>query len=54
MAINQDNTINFIGHIGAIAFQAGAKKIGNEELIRIDFDKYVSGEKHFLFKKNRT
>ena len=54
MAINQDNTINFVGHIGAIAFQAGAKKIGNEELIRIDFDKYVSGEKHFLFKKNRT
>lgn len=54
MAINQDNTINFIGHIGAIAFQAGAKKIGNEGLIRIDFDKYVSGEKHFLFRKNRT
>ncbi len=52
MAINHDNTINFVGHIGTTAFMAGAKKIGNEGLIRVDFDKYVSGEKDFFFKQN--
>lgn len=42
MAVNRDITINFVGINGRIAFGSGAKTIGNETLIRIDFDKYIS------------
>lgn len=36
MAINRDSTINYVGTVGRIAFQA-ANKIGNEPLIQIDY-----------------
>ena len=39
MAVNHDFTINFVGANGRIAFGSGARKIGNEELVRIDFEK---------------
>lgn len=42
MAVNRDITINFVGIIGRIAFGSGAKTIGDEKLIRIDFEKYIS------------
>lgn len=42
MAVNRDITINFVGMNGRIAFGSGAKTIGNETLIRIDFEKYIS------------
>ena len=42
MAVNRDITINFVGANGRIAFGSGAKTIGDEELIRIDFEKYIS------------
>lgn len=42
MAVNRDITINFVGMNGRIAFGSGAKTVGNEELIRIDFEKYIS------------
>lgn len=47
MAVNRDNTINFVGVAGAIAFGSGAKKIGDEDLIRVDFEKYMNGEEDF-------
>lgn len=52
MAINHDCTINFVGFLGTIAFHSVVKTIGDETLIRVDFDKYVSGEEDFLFKRN--
>lgn len=42
MAVNRAITINFVGMNGRIAFGSGAKTVGNEELIRIDFEKYIS------------
>lgn len=51
MAVNHDNTLNYVGYIGSMAFQAGAEKIGDETLIRIDFEKYVSGEDDYLYKR---
>ena len=42
MAINHNHTINYVGFVGKIAYGSGAKTIGDEELIRIDFEKYIS------------
>lgn len=36
MAINRDCTINYVGTVGRIAFQA-ANKIGNDPLVKIDY-----------------
>lgn len=36
LAVNPDLTINYVGAIGHIAYQA-ASKIGNQKLIRIDY-----------------
>ena len=36
MAVNRDHTINYIGTVGRIAFQA-ANKIGNDPLVKIDY-----------------
>lgn len=35
-ALNQDATINYVGFVGRVAFQA-ANKIGNQPLIKIDY-----------------
>ncbi len=35
-AINDDMTINYVGFVGHVAYQA-AKKIGNQPLIKIDY-----------------
>lgn len=40
MAVNKDKTLNYVGIIGRIAYGSGADKIGNEKLIRIDYEKY--------------
>lgn len=42
MAINHNLTINYVGFIGRMAYGSGAKTIGNEKLIRIDFEKYIN------------
>lgn len=36
IAINPDATINYVGFIGRLAFQA-AKTIGNQSLVKIDY-----------------
>lgn len=36
LAVNPDLTINYVGTIGHIAYQA-ASRIGNQKLIRIDY-----------------
>lgn len=36
MAINRDCTINYVGTVGRIAFQA-TNKIGNDPLVKIDY-----------------
>lgn len=48
MAVNRDDTINFVGHVGMMAFGSGIKAIGNEPLIRVDFEKYKNGADDFF------
>ena len=47
MAINHDDTLNFVGTNGRIAYGSGAKQVGGEQLIRIDFEKYLSGDNDY-------
>lgn len=41
IAVNKDYTINYVGTIGHIAFGSKVKKIGDENLIRIDYEEYI-------------
>ncbi|MBQ9673288.1 MAG: hypothetical protein IJV39_01540 [Ruminococcus sp.] len=41
MAVNRNMTINYVGCIGRIAYQA-AKTIGNEKLTKIDYRNIIS------------
>lgn len=52
MAVNRDITINFVGINGRIAFGSGAKTIGNEELIRVDYKKYIAGDRNYIYDGN--
>lgn len=47
MAINHDYTLNFMGTNGRIAYGSGVKQVGGEQLIRIDFEKYLSGDNDY-------
>ena len=50
MAVNTDNTINFVGAVGRMAFGASAN-VGGKKLIRIDFAKYATGAPDYEYKK---
>lgn len=41
MAVNRDNTINYVGFVGRIAFQA-ASNIDNKPLVKIDYREIIS------------
>jgi hypothetical protein len=49
MAVNHDLTINFVGTNGRIAFGGGAKSVGGEKLIRVDYRKYAAGEQDYEY-----
>lgn len=53
MAVNHDGTINFVGANGRIAFGSGAEKVGNEKLLRVDYQKYVAGESDYFYRKEK-
>ena len=42
MAVNHDGTINYVGANDRIAWGSGAKAIGKEKLIRIDYQSYLT------------
>lgn len=44
MALQSDGTICFLGAIGRMCFQANP-----ENVLRVDYEKYVSGEDDFIF-----
>lgn len=52
MSVNRDITINFVGMNGRIAFGSGAKTVGNEKLIRVDYKKYITGDKEYIYDGN--
>ena len=41
IAVNSDNTINYVGSVGHVAFGSNVKRIGEENLIRIDYEDYI-------------
>lgn len=45
--VNRDWTISHVGWTGHMAFQS-AKRIGEKELIRVDYEKYLLGEEEYL------
>ena len=49
MALNKDGTMNYVGTNGMIAFRASADTIGTEKLIRVDYEKYVSGVEDYRY-----
>ena len=48
MIVRPDKTICYPGFIGRVAFGSGAKKECGERLIRVDYRKYVEGEKYLM------
>lgn len=47
MAVNHNNTINYVGVIGRMAFGSGTETVNGEKLLRIDYKKYASGEDEY-------
>ena len=43
IAVNKNHTLNYVGFAGHAAFGSGAKTVGDEPLIRVDFRRYISG-----------
>ena len=37
---------------GRIAFGSGAKTVGNEKLIRVDYKKYITGDREYIYDGN--
>ncbi len=50
--LNCDWTISHVGWAGHMAFQS-AKYVGEQELIRVDYERYLSGEEDFVINKNQ-
>ena len=45
--VNRDWTISHVGWAGHMAFRS-AKRVGEQELIRVDYEKYLLGEEEYL------
>ena len=45
--VNRDWTIIHVGWAGHMAFRS-AKRVGEQELIRVDYEKYLLGEEEYL------
>ena len=48
--VNRDWTISHVGWAGHMAFQL-AKYVGEQELIRVDYERYLSEEEDFIINK---
>ncbi len=50
MAVDADGTLHYVGAVGRIAFGAGAERIGESRLLRVDFQRYAAGEREYLMR----
>ena len=41
IAVNNDYTINYVGSVGHVAYGSNVKRIGEDNLIRIDYEEYI-------------
>lgn len=48
MAVNANGTLHYVGAVGRIAFGSGAKRVGESRLLRVDFRRYIAGEREYL------
>ncbi len=51
--VNRDWTISYVGWAGHMAYKS-AKCIGDQELIRIDYEKYILGFEDYLIRKDEN
>ena len=51
--VNRNWTISHVGWAGHMAFQS-AKYVGEQELIRVDYERYLLGEENFVINKNNA
>lgn len=47
IALGKHKHISYVGFVGHVAFQCGGN---NKDLTRVDYEKYVNGDRNFLFK----
>lgn len=50
-AINEDMTINFVGYNGHLTFRI-AKRIGDENLLKVDYSRYINGKDNYYVQQN--
>ena len=51
--VNRDWMISHVGWADHMAFQS-AKRIGGQEMIRVDYERYLLGEENFVINKNNA
>ena len=51
--VNRDWTISHVGWAGHMAFQS-AKYVGEQEMIRVDYEKYLIGGENYVINKNNS
>ena len=51
--VNRDWMISHVGWADHMAFQS-AKRIGEREMIRVDYERYLLGEENFVINKNNA
>ena len=51
IAVNKNRTLNYVGFAGHAAFGSGAKMLGDEPLIRINYRRYPSGDWDYIYGK---
>ena len=51
IAVNKNRTLNYVGFAGHAAFGSGTKMLGNEPLIRIDYRRYASSDRDYIYEK---
>ena len=51
IAVNKNRTLNYVGFAGHAAFGSGVKMLGDEPLIRVDYRRYASGDRDYIYGK---
>ena len=49
IAIQPDGILSYVGFIGHVAFGSGARKLGDLDNLRVDFEKYLRGDEDYIW-----
>ena len=50
IAVNKNRTLNYVGFVGHAAFGSGTRTVGRQPLIRVDYNRYISGDRDYICK----